>query len=200
MKFSYLLRLIFKGRIGIGGNSSRIGRCLNQEAIREPKNHTQKEKRKQRQKKKKKKKKRDGFSHNPKIIDFSSSNSLPNPHTFNSSQLIQQLPKCVRGSSGVQLPNGLLPKGMKGYDLNSSTGEFSAYFNETCSFSVQGSYELKFSSTVTGYISKDTLSGLDGISVKFFLLTLNIVGIIRNGDNLVISAGVESAPFPIDNF
>ncbi|XP_034707154.1 uncharacterized protein At5g01610-like [Vitis riparia] len=97
-------------------------------------------------------------------------------------------------------PMGLLPKGMKGYDLNSSTGEFSAYFNETCSFSVQGSYELKFSSTVTGYISKDTLSGLDGISVKFFLLTLNIVGIIRNGDNLVISAGFESAPFPIDNF
>lgn len=98
------------------------------------------------------------------------------------------------------LPIGLLPKGLKSYDLNSSTGDFAAHFNDSCSFSVQGAYHLKFKPTITGRISRDNLSSLDGVSVKFFLITLNIAGILRNGDNLVISAGAESAPFPIDNF
>ena len=113
---------------------------------------------------------------------------------------ILKTPNAYEVLQQYDFPAGLLPRGLNSYDLDSGTGQFSAYFNESCSFSVQGSYEMKFKSTISGYITKGTLSGLSGVSVKFFLLSLNIVGILRNGDNLVFSAGAESAPFPIDNF
>ncbi|KAE9464075.1 hypothetical protein C3L33_04016, partial [Rhododendron williamsianum] len=48
-------------------------------------------------------------------------------------------------------PIGLLPKGATGYELNNSTGDFKAYLGEgTCSFSLEGSYDLKYKSTIKG--------------------------------------------------
>nr|XP_027117928.1 uncharacterized protein At5g01610-like [Coffea arabica]XP_027117937.1 uncharacterized protein At5g01610-like [Coffea arabica] len=97
-------------------------------------------------------------------------------------------------------PVGLLPKGATGYDLDEQTGKFNAYFNNSCSFSLEGSYQLKYNSKVSGYISKDKLSRLTGVSVKVFFLWLNILEVTRNGDDLQFSVGIASADFPVDNF
>ncbi|CAK9170706.1 unnamed protein product, partial [Ilex paraguariensis] len=97
-------------------------------------------------------------------------------------------------------PVGILPKGAKGYDLDKSTGKFNAYLNDSCSFSLEGSYQLKYKSTISGHISKDKLTNLDGISVKVFFLWLNIVEVVRSGDELEFSVGIASANFPLDNF
>ncbi len=97
-------------------------------------------------------------------------------------------------------PGGLIPKGAKGYDLEPSTGKFSAYLPESCSFSLEGSYELRYKSTINGYISQGKLTSLQGVSVKLFFFWVDIIEVQRNGDNLGFSVGIAGADFPIDNF
>ncbi|KAJ4955387.1 hypothetical protein NE237_012170 [Protea cynaroides] len=96
-------------------------------------------------------------------------------------------------------PVGLLPKGVLSYDLNTSTGKFSVYLNGTCTFSI-GSYNLKYKSTITGYIAKDKLSKLKGISVKVLFFWLSIVTVTRSDDELEFSVGIASVDFPVTNF
>ncbi|CAI9767832.1 unnamed protein product [Fraxinus pennsylvanica] len=97
-------------------------------------------------------------------------------------------------------PVGLLPEGVTHYDIDEATGKFNAYFKGSCSFSLEGSYQLKYNSKIGGYISKGKLTSLSGVSVKLFFLWVNIVEVVRNGDNLEFSVGIASADFSIDNF
>ncbi|CAN4093050.1 unnamed protein product [Withania somnifera] len=97
-------------------------------------------------------------------------------------------------------PVGILPKGVTGYDLDKTTGKFSVHLNRSCSFSLEGSYQLRYKSTFGGYIAKDRLTSLYGVSVKILFLWLNIVEVTKNGDDLQFSVGIASASFPLDNF
>ncbi|KAK9282299.1 hypothetical protein L1049_005213 [Liquidambar formosana] len=81
-------------------------------------------------------------------------------------------------------PVGLLPKGIVGYELDKTTGHFSAYLDGTCSFTLENSYPLKYQSTITGVISKDRFSNLKGVSVKVLFPWLNIVEVVRDGNEL----------------
>ncbi|XP_021763206.1 uncharacterized protein LOC110727918 [Chenopodium quinoa] len=97
-------------------------------------------------------------------------------------------------------PMGILPKGALGYELNEKTGSFKAFLNGSCSFSLEGSYQLKYKPTISGFISKNKLTKLTGVSVKVFFVWLNIVEVRRADDELEFSVGIASANFPIDNF
>ncbi|KAH0850872.1 hypothetical protein HID58_095174 [Brassica napus] len=97
-------------------------------------------------------------------------------------------------------PVGILPKGVVAYDLDTSTGKFHAYFKDSCSFSLVGSYQLNYKSTISGYISENKLTKLTGIKVKVLFLWLNIVEVIRNGDEMEFSVGITSANFGINEF
>ncbi|CAH2071987.1 unnamed protein product [Thlaspi arvense] len=97
-------------------------------------------------------------------------------------------------------PVGILPKGVVAYDLDTSTGKFHAYFNDSCSFSLVGSYQLNYKSTISGYISENKLKNLSGIKVKVLFLWLNIVEVTRNGDEMGFSVGFTSANFAIQEF
>ncbi|CAH8350322.1 unnamed protein product [Eruca vesicaria subsp. sativa] len=97
-------------------------------------------------------------------------------------------------------PVGILPKGVVAYDLDTSTGKFHAYFKDSCSFSLVGSYQLNYKSTISGYISENKLTKLTGIKVKVLFLWLNIVEVIRNGDEMEFSVGITSANFGIKEF
>ncbi|XP_010269582.1 PREDICTED: uncharacterized protein LOC104606192 [Nelumbo nucifera] len=99
-----------------------------------------------------------------------------------------------------EFPSGILPKGAVGYDLDRSTGKFSAYLNGSCSFSIQGSYKLAYKSTITGVISKNKLSNLKGVSVKVLFLWVDVIEVTREGDTLDFSVGIASAGFAVDNF
>ncbi|KAL2556647.1 hypothetical protein Fot_01386 [Forsythia ovata] len=96
-------------------------------------------------------------------------------------------------------PVGLLPKGVKSYELNSTTGKFKVYLNKTCSFTIAG-YNLKYKSEITGTISTDKIKDLKGIQVKVLFFWLNIVEVTRDGDELEFSVGIASADFPLDSF
>ncbi|ESQ37897.1 hypothetical protein EUTSA_v10029020mg [Eutrema salsugineum] len=97
-------------------------------------------------------------------------------------------------------PVGILPKGVVAYDLDTSTGKFHAYFNDSCSFSLVGSYKLNYKSTISGYISENKLTQLSGVKVKVLFLWLNIVEVTRNGDKMEFSVGITSADFAIQEF
>ncbi|WCJ22236.1 hypothetical protein M5689_004334 [Euphorbia peplus] len=96
-------------------------------------------------------------------------------------------------------PIGLLPNGVTSYELDSSTGKFSATINETCTFTID-SYELKYKSKITGVIATDKLSSLSGVQVKILFVWLSIVEVSRDDDELAFSVGVASANFGVDNF
>lgn len=96
-------------------------------------------------------------------------------------------------------PVGLLPEGVTSYDLDPSTGDFTVYLNETCSFTIDD-YKLRYKSKVTGVISKDKLKNLKGISVKILFFWVNISEVTRDEDELEFSVGIASADFPVDNF
>lgn len=97
-------------------------------------------------------------------------------------------------------PEGILPKGVTGYELDPSTGKFRADLNGSCSFALEGSYQLSYEPTITGYISEGRLTELRGISVKVLFFWLNILDVARVGDDLDFSVGIASASFPLDNF
>lgn len=97
-------------------------------------------------------------------------------------------------------PVGILPKGVVAYDLDTSTGKFHAYFNGSCSFSLVGSYQLNYKSTISGYISENKLTKLSGIKVKVLFLWLNIVEVVRKGEEMAFSVGITSANFDIEEF
>lgn len=97
-------------------------------------------------------------------------------------------------------PIGILPKGITGYDLDESTGKFSAYLNGSCSFSLEDSYKLSYQPTIKGYISQGKLSSLQGVKVKWLFLWVDIIEVYRRGDELEFSVGITSAEFSVDNF
>ncbi|XP_042517302.1 uncharacterized protein At5g01610-like [Macadamia integrifolia] len=97
-------------------------------------------------------------------------------------------------------PVGIIPKSIVGYDLDRSTGKFSAYLNGSCSFSLVDSYQLNYERTITGYISKDKLTQLKGVTVKVFIFWVNIIQVVRSGQELEFSVGIASASYPIENF
>ncbi|KAM3356185.1 hypothetical protein P3S68_022899 [Capsicum galapagoense] len=102
--------------------------------------------------------------------------------------------------SSYGFPIGILPKGVTGYNLDKSTGKFSVHLNGDCSFALEGSYQLWYKSKFGGYIANNRLTSLYGVSVKVLFLWLNIVEVVKDGDNLGFSVGIASASFPLDNF
>ena len=56
------------------------------------------------------------------------------------------------------------------------------------------------SDLIKGYISKGKLASLEGVSVKIFFMWVDIVEVLRTGDDLEFSVGIAAAGFPIDNF
>ncbi|EPS62397.1 hypothetical protein M569_12394, partial [Genlisea aurea] len=97
-------------------------------------------------------------------------------------------------------PAGILPRGATGYRLNPSTGEFSAYLNGSCSFSIENYYRLNYEPEIRGLISEGEIRRLSGISVKVLVMWMNIGEVVRKGNNLEFSVGFTSASFPVENF
>ncbi|WOG94734.1 hypothetical protein DCAR_0314031 [Daucus carota subsp. sativus] len=97
-------------------------------------------------------------------------------------------------------PIGLLPEGIKNYTLNPTTGKFNIHLNRTCSFSLEDSYQIRYESSISGYIEENRLTGLGGIRVKVLFFWLDIGEVDRSGDDLEFFVGVVSANFPVGNF
>ncbi|XP_022991772.1 uncharacterized protein LOC111488305 [Cucurbita maxima] len=98
------------------------------------------------------------------------------------------------------LPIGLLPDCAVDCKLDRGKGKLEVHLKGSCHFSLQEPYELKYKSTVSGHISGNKLTNLKGVSVKFMFFWVNIVEVVRNGDDLQFSVGMTTASFPVDIF
>ncbi|XP_047336587.1 uncharacterized protein LOC124940148 [Impatiens glandulifera] len=98
-----------------------------------------------------------------------------------------------------KFPIGLLPKGVRGYEINRNSGSFKVYLNKTCTFNIDG-YDLKYKSTISGMISESKIYNLKGISVNQLLLWWNIQEVRRQSEELAFSIGIASANFALDDF
>uniref|UniRef100_A0A803QXN8 DUF538 family protein n=1 Tax=Cannabis sativa TaxID=3483 RepID=A0A803QXN8_CANSA len=124
----------------------------------------------------------------------------PSPVFASENAVVSDRPTAYEFINSFGFPTGILPIGVVGYDYDPSTGKFAAYFDGTCSFSVEGSYQLKYKSAINGYISMGELTRLEGVSVKLFWFWIDIVDVKRVGDDLEFSVGIAGAGFPVDNF
>ncbi|XP_022151830.1 uncharacterized protein LOC111019713 [Momordica charantia] len=97
-------------------------------------------------------------------------------------------------------PIGLLPEGAVGCRLDRATGKLEAYLGGACQFRPDETYDLKYKSTISGQISRNRLTDLKGVSVKFMFFWVNIVEVVRVGDDLEFSVGMATASFPVENF
>ncbi|XP_050224370.1 uncharacterized protein LOC126674045 [Mercurialis annua] len=113
---------------------------------------------------------------------------------------LNQEPSAYEMLTDYGFPKGLLLQGVTGYVLDSASGKFSAFLNGSCSFSLEGSYQLRYKSRISGYISEGMISNLEGVSVKLWFMWLDIVEVSRIGDDLEFSVGIAGAGFPVDNF
>ncbi|WCJ22237.1 hypothetical protein M5689_004335 [Euphorbia peplus] len=97
------------------------------------------------------------------------------------------------------LPVGLLPEGVGRYDLNPNTGQFKAYLNGDCRFTIQ-SRSIKYSPVVEGVISNGRLENLEGVEVRVLLFWVGIKQVVRDGDQLIFTSTISSAEFPVGDF
>ncbi|PON35995.1 hypothetical protein PanWU01x14_332010 [Parasponia andersonii] len=125
---------------------------------------------------------------------------IPSPFSALQDVVVFDKPSVYEVIKSFGFPTGILPKGVVGYDLDHSNGRFEAYFDGSCSFSLEGSYQLNYKSAIRGYISEGKLSRLEGVSVKLFWFWIDIVEVSRVGDDLEFSVGIAGAGFPVDNF
>ncbi|KAJ6794331.1 Uncharacterized protein M6B38_231985 [Iris pallida] len=109
-------------------------------------------------------------------------------------------PVPLRGPEVLQPPRRPPPEGRRRLRPRRRHRKFAVRFNSTCSFSLQGSYQIRYQPTVTGRISDGRLRDLKGVSVKILFVWVNIVEVDRNGDQLEFSVGIASADFPVENF
>ncbi|PWZ11679.1 Uncharacterized protein Zm00014a_042054 [Zea mays] len=117
-------------------------------------------------------------------------------------------PTAYEALADYDFPPGILPKGVVAYTVDNATGAFTATLDASasgagssiCEFSIEGSYSLRYQTKITGKISPDHLTDLQGVSVKVLFFWLNIVEVTRHGDNLEFSVGIAAADFGIDNF
>lgn len=86
------------------------------------------------------------------------------------------------------LPIGILPKGALGYTLDPTSGKFLVNLSSSCGFRV-GDYKIKYSSPITGEISKNNLGALGGVKVKVSMFWISIENVSRNQDQLAFKIG-----------
>ncbi|MCL7044653.1 hypothetical protein MKW94_019067 [Papaver nudicaule] len=103
---------------------------------------------------------------------------------------------------GYGFPVGLLPVGVKAYELDKNSGKFAVHLGGgggACSFPIFG-YEIKYEPTFTGVISNGKLTNLKGISVKVLsFYWVSIIEVVKR-DDLQFSVGIVSVSFPVENF
>lgn len=73
------------------------------------------------------------------------------------------------------LPKGLLPKGVKEFNVDTETGQFSVFLNQSCKAKYES--ELHYEANITGTIGYGSIGGLSGILAQDLFLWFPVKGI-----------------------
>ena len=100
------------------------------------------------------------------------------------------------------LPRGLLPLGVKSYELHPG-GAFQVTLPGECNFfvTVAGKqFKFRFESTVSGTIKSGSISRVSGVSIQVEFAWLGINQVSRAGDQLNIQLEKSTQSFPVSAF
>ncbi|CAH8362113.1 unnamed protein product [Eruca vesicaria subsp. sativa] len=73
------------------------------------------------------------------------------------------------------LPMGLLPKGVKEFNVDTKTGQFSVFLNRSCKAKYES--EIHYEANITGTIGYGSIGGLTGITAQELFLWFPVKGI-----------------------
>ncbi|XP_071699584.1 uncharacterized protein At5g01610-like [Rutidosis leptorrhynchoides] len=110
-----------------------------------------------------------------------------------------ELPTAYEVLQEYGFPVGLLPASVTSYTLNRETGQFLVTLGNKCGFSFDG-YDVRFKSTISGVIKKDSLTNLKGVSAKVMWMWTDVLWARRHGDEVDFSVGMFSAGFDVQDF
>uniref|UniRef100_A0ACD5XI63 Uncharacterized protein n=2 Tax=Avena sativa TaxID=4498 RepID=A0ACD5XI63_AVESA len=96
-------------------------------------------------------------------------------------------------------PRGILPEGVKGYELGPD-GDFQVYFPRECQFLLAKQWLVKYDKRIAGTATADKLAALQGIYVKVLFLWVPVSEVDRAGDRLSFYIGPVSTSFPLSSF
>ncbi|CAH8388024.1 unnamed protein product [Eruca vesicaria subsp. sativa] len=73
------------------------------------------------------------------------------------------------------LPMGLLPKGVREFNVDAETGQFSVWLNESCKAKYES--EIHYEANITGTIGYGSIGGLTGVTAQDLFLWFPVKGI-----------------------
>ncbi|CAD6264365.1 unnamed protein product [Miscanthus lutarioriparius] len=100
------------------------------------------------------------------------------------------------------LPQGLLPLGVKSYVLRSG-GSLCANLGRECNFLVMvGGMQFKFryASRASGVIKSGSISGVNGVRLQVEFAWLGVSQVCRAGNQITIQLEKSSQSFPVSAF
>ncbi|XP_024980939.1 uncharacterized protein LOC112517798 [Cynara cardunculus var. scolymus] len=98
------------------------------------------------------------------------------------------------------LPVGILPQNVSGYNVDPTSGQFSVYIGDNCDFKID-QYEIQYNPTIKGVIHQNQIENLDGVRVQIALLWIDVKKVSRNNDQLEFQIGdFVTKDFPIGEF
>lgn len=115
----------------------------------------------------------------------------------------EQQPTVYEVLASYGFPVGLLPPTVEDdgedYTLDAD-GAFVLHLESACTFTIPGSYEVRYASRISGTVSYDRIRDLRGISVHVLLIWWRINAVSVSGSDLTFHVGPFSASFPAQNF
>ena len=99
------------------------------------------------------------------------------------------------------LPMGLLPKGVKEFNVDVETGQFSVFLNQSCKAKYES--EIHYEANITGTIGYGSIGGLTGVSAQDLFLWFPVKGIrvdIPSSGVIYFDVGVVRKRYPMSLF
>uniref|UniRef100_A0ACD5Y549 Uncharacterized protein n=1 Tax=Avena sativa TaxID=4498 RepID=A0ACD5Y549_AVESA len=111
----------------------------------------------------------------------------------------EETPTAYEMLERYDFPRGILPEGVKGYELGPD-GDFQVYFPRECQFLLSKQWLVKYDKRIAGRATADKLAALQGIYVKVLFLWVAVSEVDRAGDRLSFYIGPVSTSFPLSSF
>ncbi|EES10362.1 hypothetical protein BDA96_06G006300 [Sorghum bicolor] len=99
------------------------------------------------------------------------------------------------------LPQGLLPLGVKSYVLKGSA--LSVSLGRECNFLVTvggKQFKFRYASTVSGVIKSGSITGVNGVRLQVEFAWLGVNQVSRAGNQITIQLEKSSQSFPVSGF
>eukprot|EP00252_Welwitschia_mirabilis_P010061 TRINITY_DN2313_c0_g1_i1.p1 TRINITY_DN2313_c0_g1~~TRINITY_DN2313_c0_g1_i1.p1 ORF type:complete len:172 (+),score=37.43 TRINITY_DN2313_c0_g1_i1:238-753(+) len=125
-------------------------------------------------------------------------NSLSNSIGEGSKWLVNKLKGKMQKSlpellQEYELPKGLFPQNTTHYEFNEETGKLVVYIPSICEVGFRDSSVLRYATTVTGYLEKGKLAGIEGMKTKVLMWTKVTAVSVDNSGKFYVTAGLKKS-------